>query len=248
MLLKNNGTCRSSGAADIAVIGQTASNTPTGGISAASVCAYTAPGVPCTPTAPLDSITARAAVEATRSSSTTAPTRPRRPPPCRQRGRRRRLRPLPRGRVQRPPEYLPRRQRQRVDRCGRGGQPDGRRAPDRRPGPDAVARDVEGVLEVWYAGEEMGPAIAALLWGDVTVGQAHHTFPAIRGRLPTAGVSSSTPAGSRRPARAARPCHVRGPSARSSTPKACTSATGGTTKQDIQPLFPFGYGLSYTSF
>ena len=27
--------------------------------------------------------------------------------------------------------------------------------------------DVEGVLEVWYAGQKMGPAIASLLWGDV---------------------------------------------------------------------------------
>jgi beta-glucosidase len=45
----------------IAVIGPTASITPTGGISAASVCAYTTPGVPCTPIAPLGAITARAA-------------------------------------------------------------------------------------------------------------------------------------------------------------------------------------------
>ena len=48
--------------------------------------------------------------------------------------------------------------------------------------------DVEGVLEVWYAGEEMGPAIAALLWGDVNPsGKLTHTFPASEADLPTAG-------------------------------------------------------------
>ena len=40
-----------------------------------------------------------------------------------------------------------------------------RRAADRRPGADAVADKVKGVLEVWYAGEQMGPAVADLLSG-----------------------------------------------------------------------------------
>jgi beta-glucosidase-like glycosyl hydrolase len=47
----------------IAVVGPTASNTPTGGISAASVCGPTMPGTPCTPIAPLDAITSRAALD-----------------------------------------------------------------------------------------------------------------------------------------------------------------------------------------
>ena len=64
VLLKNNGLLPLSGTGQtIAVIGPTASTTPTGGISAASVCSTTAPNVPCSPTAPLDSITARAAAD-----------------------------------------------------------------------------------------------------------------------------------------------------------------------------------------
>jgi beta-glucosidase len=63
VLLKNDGSILplSPAVKKIAVIGPTASSTPTNGISAASVCSATAPAVPCTPTAPLDSIAARAA-------------------------------------------------------------------------------------------------------------------------------------------------------------------------------------------
>ncbi len=63
VLLKNQGGILPLGGQGktIAVIGPTASITPTGGVSAASVCAYTNPSVPCTPIAPLDAITARAA-------------------------------------------------------------------------------------------------------------------------------------------------------------------------------------------
>src|SRR6185369_16441442 len=60
VLLKNNGALPlSANGKHIAVIGQTASNTPTGGVSAATVCGYTGPSsVSCTPDAPLDSISA----------------------------------------------------------------------------------------------------------------------------------------------------------------------------------------------
>jgi beta-glucosidase len=62
VLLKNTGVLPLGGAGKkIAVIGPTASATPTDGISAASVCGPTRPSVPCTPKAPLDAIAVRAA-------------------------------------------------------------------------------------------------------------------------------------------------------------------------------------------
>src|SRR5688500_648776 len=106
---------------------------------------------------------------------------------------------------------------------------------------------VKAVLEVWYAGEQMGPAIASLLWGDAnTSGRLTHTFPRSEADLPTAG-----------------------------SPRQCPGvfADGSTTRppgsteirqvdyleglkvgyrwydaERIKPLFPFGHGLSYTKF
>jgi beta-glucosidase len=98
--------------------------------------------------------------------------------------------------------------------------------------------DVEGILEVWYAGQEMGPAIAALLWGDVNPsGKLPQTFPASEADLPTAGSEAQYPGivdenGIRQ-----------------------VDYTEGLQvgyrwydAQGIEPLFPFGYGLSYTTF
>ena len=53
---------------------------------------------------------------------------------------------------------------------------------------------VDSVLEVWYAGEQMGPAIASLLWGDVSPsGKLTHTFPVSEADLPTAGSEAQYP-------------------------------------------------------
>lgn len=63
VLLKNEGILPLSGSGmTIAVIGPTASSTPTGTVSAATVCGTSRPNWPCTPVAPLDGITARAAL------------------------------------------------------------------------------------------------------------------------------------------------------------------------------------------
>jgi len=98
--------------------------------------------------------------------------------------------------------------------------------------------NVKGVLEVWYAGQEMGPAIAALLWGDVNPsGKLPQTFPASEDDLPTAGSEAQYPGivddeGIR---------HV-------DYTEGLLVGYRWYDQQGIEPLFPFGHGLSYTRF
>jgi beta-glucosidase len=91
---------------------------------------------------------------------------------------------------------------------------------------------VPAVLETWYPGEEDGNALAALLFGDVNPsGKLPVTFPRSEDQTPT------------------------------STPERYPGVNGNVTysekleigyrwydAQNQQPLFPFGYGLSYTNF
>jgi beta-glucosidase len=232
----------------IAVIGPTASGEPTNGISAASVCGPTAPSVPCTPVPPLDAITARAAVSggtvtfdagtdvasaaATAAAADVA---------------------VVFG-YYRSGEFG---DRPNLSLDGGG---DVLVAAVSAANPRTVVvlqtggpvlmpwlDDVAGVLETWYAGQQMGPAIAALLWGDVAPsGRLTHTFPRSEADLPTASSPRRYPG---------------------------TFADGSTTRppgsteirqveygeglqvgyrwyqaQGIAPLFPFGYGLTYTRF
>ncbi len=79
--------------------------------------------------------------------------------------------------------------------------------------------DVSAVLDVWYPGEAGGDAVADILFGDYSpAGRLPITFPVAEGQLPL--VYNHKPTG-------------RGDD--------YADLTG-------QPLFPFGYGLSYATF
>ncbi len=79
--------------------------------------------------------------------------------------------------------------------------------------------NVPAVLDVWYPGEDGGDAVADVLFGDYNpAGRLPITFPVAEGQLPL--VYNHKPTG-------------RGDD--------YLNLTG-------QPLFPFGYGLSYTQF
>jgi beta-glucosidase len=107
---------------------------------------------------------------------------------------------------------------------------------------------VKGVLEAWYPGVQQGPALAALLFGDVDPsGRLPVTFPKSTSDLPTAGSSAQYPGVF------ADGSTVRPPGDQTSIRQVdYTEGLGfGHRWYDshgIQPLFPFGYGLSYTTF
>ena len=91
---------------------------------------------------------------------------------------------------------------------------------------------VRGVIEAWYPGQEDGNAIAAILFGDVNPsGKLPLTFPRTASAIPT-----STP--QQWPGVNGRSVY----SEKLDVGYRWYDATG------TQPLFPFGYGLSYTTF
>ncbi len=96
-------------------------------------------------------------------------------------------------------------------------------------------KEVKGVIETWYPGSGGGPAIANTLFGDNNPsGHLPITFPASESQLP-------------------RPVLDVGSSSDRNFPVDYTiegAAVGYKWfgKNSLTPLFPFGYGLSYTSF
>lgn len=91
---------------------------------------------------------------------------------------------------------------------------------------------VSGVLEAWYPGQEDGDAAAAVLFGDVDPsGKLPLTFPATESQSPTAAAIRRT--------------------APNNTIVYGENLEMGYRWYDAQhqsPLFPFGYGGSYTTF
>ena len=97
---------------------------------------------------------------------------------------------------------------------------------------------VRGVLECWYPGQKGGEAIANVLFGNVDPsGRLPITFPATERQLMRPALPGLAASG--KPA---------------SAPFSVTYSEGGDVgyrryaKQNLKPLFAFGYGLSYTSF
>ena len=91
---------------------------------------------------------------------------------------------------------------------------------------------IPAVLECWYGGQEVGNALADVLFGDVTPsGKLPVTFPRNESEMP-----------------------VSSPEQYSRTEKVARFSEGlcvgyrGYDQLGIEPLFPFGFGLSYTSF
>jgi beta-glucosidase len=106
--------------------------------------------------------------------------------------------------------------------------------------------DVEAVLHAWHSGEQFGPALAGLLWGDVNPSaKLPMTFPASLADTPTntpeqyPGVfsdgSTTRPAGSN---------EIR----QVEYTEGLQVGYKWYDEQGIDPLFEFGHGLSYTSF
>ncbi len=91
---------------------------------------------------------------------------------------------------------------------------------------------VRAVVEAWYPGQEDGNAIAAILFGDVNPsGKLPLTFPRTESEVPTA-TAQQWPG-------------VQGVSIYS---EKLEVGYRWYDARHVQPLFPFGYGLSYTTF
>ena len=256
VLLKNAGPILplKSATKTIAVIGQTASNTPTNGVSAGTVCAEGGPtpfgnsGPACpNPVAPLDAITARAAtVGATvaysngadiAAAATVAKT----------------------AAVAVVFAYA--KQGEFTDRTALSLDGNGSAliSAVAAANPNTIViletgtavempwlDSVKGVVEAWYPGDQQGAAIARLIYGDDNFsGKLPMTFPKSLSDIPT-----NTPA--QYPGTFANGSSTRAPGDTSIRQVSFSEGNAIGYKwydsQNITPLFPFGYGLSYTTF
>jgi beta-glucosidase len=90
-----------------------------------------------------------------------------------------------------------------------------------------IAENAPAILETWFAGIQAGNAIADVLFGDVNPGaKLPVTFPRTVGQLPLYYAHKNT----------GRPADPN------------NKYTSKYLDVPVTPLFPFGYGLSYTQF
>lgn len=107
--------------------------------------------------------------------------------------------------------------------------------------------DVKAVFHTWYPGEQMGPALASLLWGDVNPsGKLPMTLPASLADTPTGSDPARYPGifsdgSTTRPAGSNEIRQVE-------YSEGLQVGYKWYDEQGIDPLFEFGHGLSYTSF
>ncbi|MEE4541297.1 glycoside hydrolase family 3 C-terminal domain-containing protein [Streptomyces sp. V4-01] len=91
---------------------------------------------------------------------------------------------------------------------------------------------VKGVVEAWYPGQEDGNAIASLLFGDVNFsGKLPVTFPTALSQGPTSSTAQWP-----------------GQNGQVQYSEGLKVGYRWYDSQSVAPLFPFGFGLSYTSF
>jgi beta-glucosidase len=98
---------------------------------------------------------------------------------------------------------------------------------------------IRGLLEAWFPGEQDGNALAALLFGDVNPsGHLTQTFPARQSQMPVR-TQAQWPG-------VARTGDRIGPHSKYS--EGLLVGYRWYQAKHVRPLFPFGFGLSYTSF
>jgi beta-glucosidase len=106
-----------------------------------------------------------------------------------------------------------------------------------------VLDKVDAILYAWHPGTMGGPAIADLLFGvEVPSGKLPVTFPKMVGQIPIYYAQKNTG----KPAGPESFVHIDEIAA--NTPQTSTGMTAMHLDAGFKPLFPFGFGMSYSEF